>query len=60
MLYRAAVRRGARTESRGGAGPIRALCQGKILHTRNRKSEIPLENATENPLDNSSNNPLDK
>ena len=35
-------------------------CQGKILHTRNRKSESPLENATENPSDNSSTHPLGK
>ena len=32
--------------------------QGKILHTRTRKSEIPLENTSEHPLDNSSRNPL--
>ena len=36
------------------------MIQGKILHTRNHKSENPLENATERPLDNSCNNPLDK
>ena len=35
-------------------------CRGKILHTRNHKSELTLENATENPLGNSSENPLDK
>ena len=37
------------------AGP-RAGCadQGNRLHTRNHKSEAPLENATDNPLDNSS------
>ena len=28
--------------------------RGKILHTRNQNSEIPLENATEHLLDNSS------
>ena len=28
--------------------------RGNILHTRNHKSDIPLENATESPLDNSS------
>ena len=27
------------------------MSRGKILHTRNRKSEITLENATDNPLD---------
>ena len=32
--------------------------RGKILHTRNHKSEIPLENASENRLDFSSENPL--
>ena len=31
-----------------------AVFRGKILHTRNHKSEIPLENATEHPLDISS------
>ena len=30
------------------------------LHTRNHKSEIPLENATESPYGNSSKNPLDE
>ena len=34
------------------------LTRGKILHTRNHKSENPLENTTENPLDNPSENPL--
>ena len=34
--------------------------QGKISHTENHKSEIPLENATENALGNSIQNPLDK
>ena len=34
--------------------------QGKILHTRNHKSEVPSENASEDPLDNSSENPLGK
>ena len=29
-------------------------------YTRNHKSEIPLENATEHPLDISRTNPLDK
>ena len=33
---------------------------GKILHTRNHRSEHMLENVTESPLDNSSKNPLDK
>ena len=32
--------------------------RGKILHTRDHKSEVPWENATENPLDNSSGAPL--
>ena len=36
------------------------LARGKILHTRNHKSEIPLEHTSENPLDNSSENPLGK
>ena len=38
----------------------RSLSQGKMLHTRNHKNEIPLENATEIPLEHSSGNPLDK
>ena len=35
-------------------------CRGKRLHTRNHKSGIPSENATESPLDNSSENPPGK
>ena len=31
--------------------------RGKLLHTRSRKSEIPLENANEHPLDNAPENP---
>ena len=34
--------------------------RGKLLHTRNNKSEIPSENATEHTLEHSSNNSLDK
>ena len=33
------------------------MVQGKILHTRDHKSEIPLENATEHPLANATENP---
>ena len=32
--------------------------QGKQLHIRNHKHEIPLENTTESPLDNSDEHPL--
>ena len=34
------------------------IIRGKRLHTRNRKSEILLENTAEKPLDNSGGNPL--
>ena len=37
-----------------------ALVQGKIFHTGNRGSGIPLENVTDNPLEISSGNPLGK
>ena len=37
-----------------------AKARGKILHTRNHKSETPLANATESPLDISSKHPLHK
>ena len=36
------------------------LHRGQRLHTRNHKSELPLENATENPLGISSQIPLGK
>ena len=46
-----------RRDSRGAACPtvaghatLHVVARGKILHTRNHKSEIPLENATEHPL----------
>ena len=49
----------------GVGGSCEMLCdavlccdaRGKILHTRNRRSEIQLENIPESPLDNSSENP---
>ena len=34
--------------------------RGNILHARNRRSEVPSEDAIETPLENSSENPQDK
>ena len=42
------------------APPARRAVQGKILHTRSRKSENALEDAADNPVDNSNKSPLDK
>ena len=33
------------------------MCQGKILHTRNHKNEIPLEENTVSSLENATDNP---
>ena len=54
-----------RSRPRAGApctsgASARSVSQGKRLHTRNHKSEVPLGNATENPLETSSNYPLEK
>ena len=64
MIMIAILGRGVRRVGRaaGSAGRSSGVCEsrGKILHTRNRKSSIPLRNATKIPLEISGGNPLEK